>query len=94
MHAYQFLSEQTKNILLDGVKDICRHQYILFSVLLNTNICIFENKNNGNKWKCTFDFESMIGKVDAITPVPGGVGPMTIMMLLLNTVKSAENANQ
>ena len=55
LHAYQFLSEQTKNTLLDSVKDICKHQYMLFSVLLNTNICIFEIKNSGNKWKCTFD---------------------------------------
>ena len=34
----------------------------------------------------------MIDKVSYITPVPGGVGPMTIAMLLYNTVKSAENS--
>ena len=34
-------------------------------------------------------FESAREKVDAITPVPGGVGPMTIAMLLYNTVKAA-----
>jgi methylenetetrahydrofolate dehydrogenase (NADP+)/methenyltetrahydrofolate cyclohydrolase len=34
-------------------------------------------------------FESVSQKVRAITPVPGGVGPMTIMMLMKNTVKSA-----
>jgi len=28
-------------------------------------------------------------KASAITPVPGGVGPMTITMLMLNTVKAA-----
>ncbi|MEA3286477.1 MAG: bifunctional methylenetetrahydrofolate dehydrogenase/methenyltetrahydrofolate cyclohydrolase FolD [Candidatus Marinimicrobia bacterium] len=38
------------------------------------------------------DFEAVKGKVSAITPVPGGVGPMTIAMLLSNTVKSAENS--
>ncbi len=35
------------------------------------------------------DYEGMLGKVAAITPVPGGVGPMTITMLLFNTVESA-----
>ena len=35
------------------------------------------------------DFESAKRKASAITPVPGGVGPMTIAMLLYNTVKAA-----
>jgi len=35
-------------------------------------------------------FESVSQKVRAITPVPGGVGPMTIIMLMKNTVKSAK----
>jgi methylenetetrahydrofolate dehydrogenase (NADP+)/methenyltetrahydrofolate cyclohydrolase len=35
------------------------------------------------------DFESAKEKADVITPVPGGVGPMTITMLLYNTVKAA-----
>ncbi|MDR1857751.1 MAG: bifunctional methylenetetrahydrofolate dehydrogenase/methenyltetrahydrofolate cyclohydrolase FolD [Desulfovibrio sp.] len=34
------------------------------------------------------DFESLRDKVRALTPVPGGVGPMTIAMLLRNTVRS------
>jgi len=38
------------------------------------------------------DFAGVSGKCTAITPVPGGVGPMTIAMLLSNTVKSAENS--
>jgi len=35
------------------------------------------------------DFEAVSQKARAITPVPGGVGPMTIAMLLVNTVKAA-----
>jgi methylenetetrahydrofolate dehydrogenase (NADP+)/methenyltetrahydrofolate cyclohydrolase len=35
------------------------------------------------------DFEAVAEKAAAITPVPGGVGPMTIAMLLSNTVKAA-----
>ena len=34
------------------------------------------------------DYESVSAKASAITPVPGGVGPMTIAMLLMNTVHS------
>ena len=37
------------------------------------------------------DFEAVKEKASAITPVPGGVGPMTITMLMQNTIKSAEN---
>ncbi|MCX5876297.1 MAG: bifunctional 5,10-methylene-tetrahydrofolate dehydrogenase/5,10-methylene-tetrahydrofolate cyclohydrolase [Deltaproteobacteria bacterium] len=36
------------------------------------------------------DFEAVRKKASAITPVPGGVGPMTITMLMLNTVKAAK----
>ncbi|HEX3096230.1 MAG TPA: bifunctional methylenetetrahydrofolate dehydrogenase/methenyltetrahydrofolate cyclohydrolase FolD [Usitatibacter sp.] len=36
------------------------------------------------------DFEGVAAVASAITPVPGGVGPMTIAMLLANTVRSAE----
>lgn len=35
------------------------------------------------------DFDGLLDKASAITPVPGGVGPMTITMLLYNTVESA-----
>jgi len=38
------------------------------------------------------DFEAVKEKARAITPVPGGVGPMTITMLMLNTVKAAKLA--
>lgn len=40
------------------------------------------------------DFQKVEPKVSAITPVPGGVGPMTIAMLLKNTVKSAKKFAQ
>ena len=36
------------------------------------------------------DFQSCARVASAITPVPGGVGPMTIALLLSNTVKAAE----
>ncbi|RLC73406.1 MAG: bifunctional methylenetetrahydrofolate dehydrogenase/methenyltetrahydrofolate cyclohydrolase FolD [Chloroflexi bacterium] len=36
------------------------------------------------------DFEAIKEKAEAITPVPGGVGPMTVTMLMVNTVRAAE----
>lgn len=38
------------------------------------------------------DFEAVKEKAAAITPVPGGIGPMTIVMLMANTVKSVKMA--
>ena len=38
------------------------------------------------------DFEAVQPKARLITPVPGGVGPMTIAMLLANTVAAAERS--
>jgi methylenetetrahydrofolate dehydrogenase (NADP+)/methenyltetrahydrofolate cyclohydrolase len=38
------------------------------------------------------DFQGVLGTAGRLTPVPGGVGPMTITMLLENTIASAERA--
>jgi 5,10-methylene-tetrahydrofolate dehydrogenase/methenyl tetrahydrofolate cyclohydrolase len=46
----------------------------------------------GYVWKGDFEFEAAKERVAAITPVPGGVGPMTIAMLLRNTLHGAELA--
>lgn len=40
------------------------------------------------------DFESVKGKAGMISPVPGGVGPMTVVMLLQNVVVAAKNQSQ
>jgi len=46
----------------------------------------------GYVWKGDFEFEAAKERAAAITPVPGGVGPMTIAMLLQNTLHAAEIA--
>jgi methylenetetrahydrofolate dehydrogenase (NADP+)/methenyltetrahydrofolate cyclohydrolase len=46
-------------------------------------------KKRGYRLCGDVDFEPVAEKASAITPVPGGVGPMTITMLLANTVESA-----
>jgi methylenetetrahydrofolate dehydrogenase (NADP+)/methenyltetrahydrofolate cyclohydrolase len=40
------------------------------------------------------DFDAAVEVAGAITPVPGGVGPMTIAMLLANTVRAARLRHQ
>ena len=49
-------------------------------------------KKNGYRLVGDVDFEAVKQKASLITPVPGGVGPMTITMLLYNTVESAKRA--
>ena len=46
------------------------------------------HRNENNKLCGDVDFDDVIGKVSAITPVPGGVGPMTIAMLMNNCVET------
>ena len=50
------------------------------------------NRDENGKLCGDVDFDSVQPKSSAITPVPGGVGPMTITMLLKNTLLSAEEA--
>ncbi len=46
------------------------------------------HRNEDNKLCGDVDFDDVIDKVSAITPVPGGVGPMTIAMLMNNCVET------
>lgn len=46
-------------------------------------------KKSGTRFVGDVHFESVAQKASAITPVPGGVGPMTITMLMYNTILSA-----
>ena len=50
------------------------------------------NRNGEGKLCGDVDFESVKEVASHITPVPGGVGPMTITMLLVNTLEAAERA--
>lgn len=52
------------------------------------------NRNEEGKLVGDVVFNEVAEKASAITPVPGGVGPMTIAMLMLNTIESAKRAHQ
>lgn len=59
---------------------------------VGTNRVLDDTHPKGSRLVGDVDFESVSGKAAAISPVPGGVGPMTICMLMANTVAAAENA--
>jgi len=52
------------------------------------------NRNEQGKLCGDVDFEGVSQVAGHITPVPGGVGPMTITMLLVNTLEAAERASK
>lgn len=57
------------------------------AVVIDVGIHRMEN----NKLCGDVDYEDVVKQVSAITPVPGGVGPMTIAMLMKNLVESVED---
>ena len=57
------------------------------SVIIDVGI----NRDDNGKIIGDVDFENVSKKSSYITPVPGGVGPMTIAMLMNNVIKAAEN---
>jgi|SRR5690606_27617545 len=58
-----------------------------------TVIDVGMNRDENGKLCGDVDFESVVEVAGAITPVPGGVGPMTRAMLLVNTLEAAERAS-
>ncbi|MBQ9550472.1 MAG: bifunctional methylenetetrahydrofolate dehydrogenase/methenyltetrahydrofolate cyclohydrolase FolD [Lachnospiraceae bacterium] len=51
-------------------------------------------ENNGKKLCGDVDYDSVYDKASLITPVPGGVGPMTIAMLMKNTLSAYDMQNK
>lgn len=50
-------------------------------------------RKSGFRLRGDVDFDTVAPKCEYITPVPGGVGPMTIVSLMLNTLQAARNRN-
>jgi methylenetetrahydrofolate dehydrogenase (NADP+)/methenyltetrahydrofolate cyclohydrolase len=59
---------------------------------VGTNRIADPSKKSGARLVGDVDFAAVAAVAGAITPVPGGVGPMTVTMLLANTVRAAELA--
>ena len=87
------LKEVTKRadilIAAAGKPKIVTSEYVKEGAVI---IDIGIHRDEVNKLCGDVDFDDVVGKVSAITPVPGGVGPMTVAMLMYNCVKSAKNS--
>lgn len=85
------LKEITKNadILIAAIG---KPKFVTENMLKNgaTVIDVGINRTDDGKLVGDTDFENIKEKVQYITPVPGGVGPMTIAMLMYNVVKAAK----
>jgi len=60
--------------------------------MVKDGACVIDvgiNRGEDGKLCGDCDFDSVSKKASYLTPVPGGVGPMTIAMLLKNTLKAA-----
>ena len=64
------------------------------AVVIDVGVNRIEDKTKATGYRLVgdVDFETVKEKASLITPVPGGVGPMTITMLLYNTVKAAKKS--
>lgn len=58
---------------------------------VGTTVIPDSSRKSGHRLCGDVDFENVASKCAFITPVPGGVGPMTIAMLMLNTLKAWQN---
>jgi len=85
------LKEISKNadIVVSGVGD--RSKFVLTPDMIKEGAVVIDVAISPNEGKLTgdADFEKIIQKASYATPVPGGVGPMTVSMLLKNTVTAA-----
>jgi methylenetetrahydrofolate dehydrogenase (NADP+)/methenyltetrahydrofolate cyclohydrolase len=66
------------------------------AVVIDVGVNRVEDQASEKGYRITGDvaFEETAAKTRAITPVPGGVGPMTVAMLMVNTVNACENQVQ
>jgi methylenetetrahydrofolate dehydrogenase (NADP+)/methenyltetrahydrofolate cyclohydrolase len=71
--------------------DMVKEGVVIIDVGINK--IIDASQKSGYKIVGDVDFENVKDKCSYITPVPGGVGPMTIAMLLWNTIKSFKKAS-
>ena len=85
------LQEICKNadIVISGVGD--RDKFTLTSDMIKENAIVIDvaTTHHDGKLKGDSNFDEIISKASYASPVPGGVGPMTVAMLLKNTVTAA-----
>jgi methylenetetrahydrofolate dehydrogenase (NADP+) / methenyltetrahydrofolate cyclohydrolase / formyltetrahydrofolate synthetase len=73
------------------IYQVCHIHFIYFLLRFNSNASSSDaSKKSGQRMVGDVDFAGASAVASRITPVPGGVGPMTVAMLMVNTLKSAE----
>ena len=80
-------------ILADILVVAAGHRNLIRAEMVRTGAVVIDvgiNRLEDGKLVGDVDFEGVRAKASYITPVPGGVGPMTVTMLLVNTIASAE----
>lgn len=80
-------------ILADILVVAAGHPNLIVPQMVKTGAVVIDvgiNRLPDGRFVGDTDFAGLLEKVSYITPVPGGVGPMTVTMLLFNTVASAE----
>ena len=77
------------DIVITGVGN--RDSFTLTSDMIIDNAIVIDvaTTHHDGKLKGDTDFDDIISKASFASPVPGGVGPMTVAMLLKNTVTAA-----
>ncbi|MBR1544780.1 MAG: bifunctional methylenetetrahydrofolate dehydrogenase/methenyltetrahydrofolate cyclohydrolase FolD [Alphaproteobacteria bacterium] len=75
-----------------GKKKLITEKYVKDKAVVIDVAMVRDEKNK--KWVGDVDFEKVSKKASLITPVPGGVGPMTIAMLLQNTITAYKKQNR
>jgi len=80
---------KTANIVITAVGN--REHFVLTADMVRPSSVIIDvgTSRHGGKLAGDVDFENVKEKASWITPVPGGVGPMTVSMLLKNTITAA-----
>ena len=82
-------------ILADILVVAAGHPNLILPQMVRTGAVVIDvgiNRLADGRLVGDVDFEGVRQKASYITPVPGGVGPMTVTMLLVNTISSAERA--
>ncbi|MBC1742215.1 bifunctional methylenetetrahydrofolate dehydrogenase/methenyltetrahydrofolate cyclohydrolase FolD [Listeria welshimeri] len=74
-------------VVATGLAKFVKKEYIKPGAIV---IDVGMDRDENNKLCGDVDFDDVIEEAGFITPVPGGVGPMTITMLLANTLKAAK----
>ena len=83
---------KTADVLISAVGEVLVEDDMIKSNCVVVDVGIF--KDNNGKIRGDVNFDTVSKKASYISPVPGGIGPMTITSLMLNTVELYKKQNK